>query len=424
MEDRVRTRLALACIACIAAVEASAQTSPPQDVARGVTVLTRPREELDPQGVRIGSFRLDASAAGALGYDSNIYGNNANRQGSGFWDTLLAASLNSQWTTHALSVTGSLTDRQYFDQSDLSWLDWNVGVAGRYDFSGSANMSAGYQHQRSHLSVSNVDVQQAGIFRQVPYSVDEFRLGSQVGLNRVTLNAELNYRIFRYSDVGQYATIPGATAPNTTLLDFNSWAAGLSAAYELAPGRSVLVTGRFQDVQYTDSGAGDRNSTTWAVLGGFRYDFDGIWQAAAAAGFLQRNFNGGQFKTINVPLLEAQVFYNPTRLTTLSLAVRRGVNESIRSDTASYVFTYVRLGVDHELRRDIILSAAALYLRTDYNQPSQYADDGVLQVGAQWFLNRSVSIGATYQYTNRFNRSGSVVGFDQNYGLLRLRLAM
>lgn len=424
MKDRVRTRLAAACVACAAAADASAQTSPPEDVARGVTVLTRPRSELDPQGMRIGSFRLDASVAGAIGYDSNVYGNNANRQGSGFWDTLLAASLNSQWTTHALSVTAGLTDRQYFNQSDLSWLDWNLGLAGRYDFSGSASLSAGYQHQRTHLSASTLDVQQAGIFRQVPYSVDEFRLGSQVGLNRVTLNAELNYRIFQYGDVGPSATIPGATAPNTTLLDFNTWAAGLSAAYELAPGRSVLLTGRFQDVQYTDSGASDRNSTTWSVLGGFRYDFDGVWQAAAAVGFLQRNFNGGAFKSINTPLLEAQVFYNPTRITTLSLAARRGVNESIRSDTPSYLFTSVRLGVDHELRRNVILSAAALYLRTDYNQPSQHADDGVLQVGVQWFLNRSVSIGATYQYTNRFNRSGNVVGFDQNYGLLRLRLAL
>lgn len=418
-----RIRLAFAAIACLAAADAFAQSSRPEDVARGVTVLTRPRPELDPLGRRIGSFRLDASLAGAIGYDSNIFGNNANRQGSGFWDTLLAASLTSEWTTHALSITGGLTDRRYFDQSDLSWTDWNVGIAGRYDFSGSANVSAGYQHVRSHLPVSNVDVQQAGIFQQVPYNLDEFRLGATYGANRVTLTAEGNYRIFRYSDVSADAFVPG-TAQNVTLLDFNTWAAGLSAAYELAPGRSALLTGRIQDVQYTDSGNSDRNSFTWAVLAGFRYDFDGVWQAAAAVGYLQRDFNGGQFKSIQSPLLEAQVFYNPTRITTISLAARRGVNESIRADTASYLFTYVRLGVDHELRRDIILSAAAIYLRSDYNQPSQHADDGVLQIGAQWFLNRSVSIGATYQYTNRFSRSGSVVGFDQNYALLRLRLAL
>ena len=416
-----RTRLALAVMACLGTTEALAQSA--ADTGRGVTVLTRPRPELDPPGMRIGSFRLDASATGGLGYDSNIFGNNAIRRGSGFWDTYLAAALSSEWTTHALSVTAGLSDRRYFDQSSLDFTDWNAGIAGRYDFSGSANISAGYQHVRSHLPVSSVDVQQAGILQQVPFSSDEFRLGGTIGINRLSLTAEGNYRMFRFDSVGADYLAPG-TNPNTALLDFNTFAAGLSAAYELAPGRAFLLTGRIQDVRYADSAYSDRNSFTWAVLAGFRYDFDGVWQASAAVGYLQRDFNGPQYAMISAPILEAQVFYNVTQITTLSLAARRSVDESVRTDAASYLRTFVRLGVDHELRRNVILSGALVYDRRDYKTPSQHSDDGAIQLGAQWFLNRSVSIGLNYQYTNRFSRTTGLPAFDQNLAMLRLRIAL
>ena len=96
----------------------------------------------------------------------------------------------------------------------------------------------------------------------------------------------------------------------------------------------------------------------------------------------------------------------------------------MRSDAASYLRTYARLGVDHELRRDIILSGALLLDRREYKTPVQHADDGIVQVGAQWFLNRAVSVGLNYQYTNRFSRTVGLPAFDQNLAMLRLRIAL
>ena len=40
----------------------------------GVTVLTRPRPEYEPAGIRLGDFLINAGASQALGYDSNVVG--------------------------------------------------------------------------------------------------------------------------------------------------------------------------------------------------------------------------------------------------------------------------------------------------------------------------------------------------------------
>src|SRR5215212_7426221 len=89
-------------------VEASGQNIGSVDAQRGVTVTTRPRPEFDPLGVRLGAFRLDAAVEGGLGYDSNIFGRNTNVKSDGFATQTAGVGLNSDWTTHALSVSGGM----------------------------------------------------------------------------------------------------------------------------------------------------------------------------------------------------------------------------------------------------------------------------------------------------------------------------
>ncbi len=425
MRHAVRSPHAPAFMACLVAAflapaaPAAAQEDLRTVPARGQPVMERPRPEVDPAGVRMGSFRLDASAAAGIGYDDNLFGSNRTRRGDGFGETALRARLASDWTTHAVGVSAGLTDRRYFSERNLDWTDWDASVFGRYDIDSVTAVRASYVRRREHLDPQNVDAQQAGLVEPVPYDVDEIDAGIATMLNRIPLGASATYSRYRYQDEAGAGGV-GAFS----VFDYDTLTLRLDSGYEFMPGRTLTIGVRHQTVTYQDLLLRDRDSETWAGLVGFRYDFDGVWAARIAVGYARRDYSGAQFKPIETPAVDIAVTWNVTPLTTISFAAGRAIRESIRTNSASYVSDYAVLRADHELYRNIILSASAGLNRQDYQQPSESALDGVLRASATWLVNRNIAVTLDYQYTNRLSRSGGIPDFDENVVFLRARFAI
>jgi hypothetical protein len=196
----------------------AAQDFAPDATARGVTVLTRPRPEFDPVGVRVGGFRLDAAGELGAGYDSNLFGRSSDRVGDGFLETAAEAALRSDWTRHALGLTGTFASRSFADEAAQDWINWSAGAFGRYDIGEFGSLGARYAHRRQHLEVSSVDVQQAGVTEPVPYDVDEFEVTGATRFNRLRLNGAAAYQIYRYADVPSTQTSFG-----TNVYDDDTW---------------------------------------------------------------------------------------------------------------------------------------------------------------------------------------------------------
>ncbi|NMJ42493.1 outer membrane beta-barrel protein [Roseomonas sp. JC162] len=384
---------------------------------RGQTVMERSRPEVDPVGVRLGSFRLDASAAVGVGYDDNLLGTSTDRLGDGFVEESARASLVSDWTVHQLGVRAGIVNRTYFNEGNFDWTDWDASAFGRYDFGGDTSVNAAYTHSRLHLAPQSVDVQQAGLAEPVPYNVDQFDVGGTTRFNRVTLGLSATYAMYRYDNV------PGPGG-DVSIYDYNSLILRLDTGYEFVQGRSVTLGIRYQDVKYQDSISRDRDSQTWAALAGFRYDFDGVWAARIAVGYAWRDYEGPQFKSLGTPAVEANVTWNATALTTLNLTASRSIQESIRSTTASYVSNYAQLRVDHELLRNVILSGWAGVGGQEYQQPTQRATDLIFGAQATWLMNRHLALSLEYRYVDRVSATGGLQEYDENLVFLRLRAAL
>lgn len=397
---------------------AQAQTFPPEATARGVTVETRPRPEFDPLGVRIGAFRLDAAAAGGLGYDDNVFATRRDRTGDGFANWRLDAGLTSDWTRHAVGVTASYEETRYFSETILNWRDWSTGVFGRLDIGSNSNVEARYNHLRLHLDASSVDVQQAGLARPAPYDVDELQISGLTRLNRLFLTGILNYRIYQFEDV----SLDGVVSP-LSLNDYKTWLLALGSGYALAPGRLVTLIGRIQDIRYDDQASRGRDSFTWEILTGFQYDFDGVWQARIGIGYRQRNYDSPQIKNLEGLALEGEVIWVPTQLTTVTLGARRTVEESISLNQVSYTRTLVQARVDHELLRNVILGVELGFDRRDYETDLRASDLYTILSG-RWLINRNMSLSASYQFVTRIEAKGGAQEYYQNLFQVRLRFAI
>ncbi|MFC7474012.1 outer membrane beta-barrel protein [Dankookia sp. GCM10030260] len=401
------------------AVAQSAAGISRQDVERGMTVASRQRRDYNPLGVRLGAFTLNALADGGPGFDSNLLGTKSNKTSDGFMDESASVSLDSDWSRHGVGVSGNMDARQYFTNSEYDWIDWDVGTYGRYDFSSRTNAEARYRHYRDHLDVYSIDVQSAGISRPVPYDSDEFQATGTTQLGRVGLVGTGMHRTYRFQNV-----VIGGVPNLVSLNDFDTTIGALGTSYAFSQGRFANVIFRVQDISYQKEVSRGRDSFTWEVLGGFTYDFDGVWQGRIAFGWRERSYKDPNLKNLSGPAVEGQLTWAPTLLTTVRFNVARTIEESIRQDAVSFNRTAGGVGVDHELRRNIILSGD---FRADYRQytsPTQTAFDGIFTATARYLLNRNMSVIGTYAYSRRFEASNGLPEYDRNLFQVRLRVAL
>ncbi|MDN3565241.1 outer membrane beta-barrel protein [Paeniroseomonas aquatica] len=399
--------------------EAYAQIGAASDTARGVTVQSRARPDYDPLGVRLGGYRLDGAVEIAPGWDSNLFGRKNNVVSDGFVDERANVDLRTDWTTHALGASVTSDNRQYFSRSALNYNDWTIGGFGKYDFNATTNVTAQYRHYREHLDVYNFDVQRAGITQPVPYNSDEVAVLGQTAFNRLGLQALGVYRSFQFED----ATV-GGVQNQLSAQSFNTVIGSLGGSYSLAPGRAVNAVFRVQDISYSDALTRGRDSFTWEALGGFQYDFDGVWQARVAVGWRQREYRAANIKTLQGPAVEAVLTWAPTQLTTLRFNVNRTIEESIRADAVSFQRTQAGIGVDHEYLRNIILGADLRADRREYESPNQQVTDALATVSARYLLNRNMQLIGTYTYVRRIETSAGLDEYSRNLVQLRLRFAL
>ena len=252
--------------------------------------------------------------------------------------------------------------------------------------------------------------------RPVPFDSDEAQISGTTRFNRLGLTGIGLYRTFRFEDV-DVNNVRQFTSNNS----FDTAIGALGSSYAFSPGRYVTATVRLQDISYTRSVSRGRDSFTWIALAGFNYDFDGIWAGNVGVGYQQRDYRSPLIKNLEGFALDGRLSYSPTLLTTLTLNVARTLEESIRQDAVGYVRTAGAVRVDHEYLRNVILGSELRLDRREYDNPSEQATDGSLQVDGRWLLNRSISVSGSYAYSRRLSSSGGARQFDYDRNLVQVR---
>ena len=147
-------------------------------------------------------------------------------------------------------------------------------------------------------------------------------------------------------------------------------------------------------------------------------DFGGITFGELYAGYLQQFYDDSDLSTVNAPTFGGALTWNATTLTTVSLAVERAVLETTFEDASAYVSTSGELTVDHELLRNVILTAGGAITNNNYEGANRTDWFYIGNLGARYLLNRNLYVSAGYLYRHR--TSDEVNNFDQN--LFRLGL--
>ena len=105
------------------------------------------------------------------------------------------------------------------------------------------------------------------------------------------------------------------------------------------------------------------------------------------------------------PLVGFHLTWTPTGLTTVHLNLDRNPQETTEPTSPGYLSTVFSVGVDHELRRNVILLGNVGYTDNQYEQdgPGQKDNENITYVGlgGKYLFSRRFYASAEYNYERR-----------------------
>jgi hypothetical protein len=385
--------------------QASPATQPnlaQRQIDRGQTVRGRPRPDYDPQGLPVGGFTLFPELVVAPLFDDNVFRDEGDAESdivTVFSPTVL---LESNWANHALNFEAGADIGKYIDFDDEDFEDYRFNADGRLDVTRDTvlRLSGGLVH--GHQGRGDPD-DPAGSLE--PSQFDRYSGAAQASHRMGRFTGILSGGV-RRTDFDDVPRLGGGLDINNDDRDSVFYDASAQVNYEIVPDYSAFVRlGSFWtdfDDALDDSGV-DRDSNGYDAVAGMEVDFGGIVFGDFFAGYTYTERDDPSLDNMDGFNVGADITWNVTRLTTITGTVTREVRDTTLGGASGSFATEVGLQVDHELLRNLIVSANASGRQNDYEGIDRTDYDLVGGVSVDYFINRYFFVGALYEHRERLS---------------------
>jgi hypothetical protein len=409
------TRALLAGCAVVAA-GSGADVAFAQDAEVSPFVRDRDRPELDPLGVRFGSFFLFPQAVAGLGYESNVFAEENDTDGDFVATFEPSFRLVSDFSRHELRLVGRVAAGRYFEFEDENFTDYGLEAGGRYDFGNGAEASGALFHRRDHEGRADPDA----VFAKeepVVFTTTGVSGSFTQPFGRFSATVGAGARTLDFRDVA----LRGGGESNEDDRDRDAYDASLRLGYEIVPGYEAFVRGTYDWVRYDgrDDLGRDRENDGYEVVGGARIDLTGLVVGQVFAGYFEREYDDNAFNDPSGLSFGGRLDWALTGLTTLYGEARRNVVETTVAGASSIQQTVFLAGVDHELLRQLVLNGEARLVRDDFQGIAREEDTVRLSAGAVYTLNRNLFLEGGYSFVSRDSDAANR-SYDNNIVLFRV----
>jgi hypothetical protein len=385
--------LASVCLAAVGAGASHAQTINNNfSRDRSVSVAQRARPEYAPLGLRLGAFRLSPTLTAAAGYNDNVFYTETNEKSSGILVIAPRVSGATTWSRHALAFNVGAISESYGSASSENSTEWNANLSGRLDINSAASVAGDITHARTYESRYGYQSVAAAAER-TPIDSDRANLSVTLIGNRLRFIGALGTSKETYGDVPSQlgGTIFQGYRDMTTM--------SLSGRvdYAISPALSVFVSVAKNERDYEAAVLNDSEGSILAV--GSSFDISALARGEVQVGSFEQTYKGSVGKQSNA-YINALVEYFPSPLTTVTGTANRYFADYPSATGAGTTALNTRLGlsVDHELLRNLILSAGIQSQRYEFQGIDRDDKGFTVNLGGRYLLNRRVSLEAAYTY--------------------------
>lgn len=354
------------------------------------------QEPYDPVGIKIGSFVLFPELDLGTSYYSNVFHAPSAKSDVAF-DVVPSARLVSNWSRHALefSATGILSF--YNDYTTEDDRDYQLEARGRLDITSRANIQALISRQQSFEDRSALDASSAGTRAKI--IEDQAVAAYNQKFNRLSLQ-------FRgsISDYSYGSTDDAGTVTNNKDRDYTQYEEAARATWELKPQLSPFFEVAVNHRDYSEAAQSDginRTSNGERYRFGISFGNDGdIVRGEISLGYGVQTPSDRRLHAVDGLIIDANATWRVTPLTSILFNAMSDVSETTTADVGGAFYRSASIGIRHELRRYLVVSAA-------FNYSNQDSQDGVISdnefreiLGIEYFADRNTVLYGRYEHVN------------------------
>jgi hypothetical protein len=388
-------------------------------------VLSRPRPDYDPLGIRLGSFIVHPSVGVAETYDSNIFATQTGAVSDFYFTGSPGVSIASDWNRHSLAFTANGQFKQYASHSSENVNNATTDLRGRYDISNGQYFIADGGYALLHEDRASPDSTTAQA-HPTEYHVTGGYLAYVRELTRIGLRVDGTVTSYDFNNQFTNAQI---LVPEQDR-DRIEYVVAPRVSYEFIPGYQAFVRAlgnvrqynqQDQTLLHPDPGdfritnpSARRNSKGYEFDAGATIEVTRIVTAEIYVGYLHQEYESPLFPDVSSPAFGGNLLWNVTPLTSLKGSFSQSVAETtlvVAAPTAANPFaeqaasasreTNLQLTAEHELLRNLILTGSVGYVRDDYRGITRTDNTYGTDIGARYLMNRNIRVTADLSYSKR-----------------------
>ncbi|MEX2248140.1 MAG: outer membrane beta-barrel protein [Parvibaculum sp.] len=394
-------------------------------MALGASIVSAGAQEADPGagyeplGIRAGSFVVLPSLTTSAVYSDNIFRTESNTEDDLILTVQPQVLVESAWSRHALNLHAGVQSRFYDSNSSEDHTNWRVGADGRLDITRDTNVVGEVEYAELHEERGE-PLALATAAEPTPFSALSGSIELNQRFNRMTGTLGASYSQLDFD------TVPATVGPpiNNDGRDREEYEQRLRLGYDVSPDMNVFVEGRLNQIRYDlqpPAVADSRDSEGYAVQGGVTFAITRLVSGEVAVGYLEQEYDSPAFRNVSGLAYNADISWSMTPLTTVTFGAGSSVDESTSVGVGGRLSQYARVGVDHELMRNVQLSGALRFQNDDYEGTTQNEDYLDAGVGVRYLMNRNVSLRLGYDYGTR---ESNVAGRDYTENRVGLSLTL
>ena len=378
-------------------------------------VMTRHRPEYDPVGVRLGSFFFYPSLGVGESYNNNIYATESNTKNDYITTVAPNLLLQSNWGRHELHAKATGDFGLYKTFTTENYEDYTAETGGRLDVSRDQALTGSASYAHLHEDRSSPD--DVGGTKPTTYERAGLNAKYNQRFNRLGAQVEVRGDHLTFNDVPLFG---GGTLDSSDRDRFETEGA-LRVSYNFLPTTAVFMRGSYSRDIYDhtpDDNGFDRDSRGYRIDTGVNIDLTEILKLEASVGYLNDAFDDPRLKTVSDAAGTLLATWNITRLTTMKANFQRTVTPTTLDDASAEVDTGGFISLDHELLRNLTLSARFGYTNTTFEGITRVDNTILGAFSARYLLFQGAAVTAAYQ---RDDRSSNSQGAGYNRDMVTLR---
>ena len=331
--------------------------------------------------------------------------------------------MQSDWALHELrgDIGGSYQTYFNSDVEDFSALDANLQLRLDHSYNITTRFGVSYDLTTESAESDNLSVptplfvtDDPDVHRLSGFAEIEKQAGRLSGLLRGTIT-RASYEDASVSDGSSLSQSDRAN----TLFELEG-----RVGYEVSETFQPFIEASLGSRQHTkevDRNGNRRDSIVYALRGGVAFDQGDKLNGELSLGYSSEKFDDAAIDDLNGLTVDASVNWSPQRLTTITATAQTEFTGSTNANESGSVTYAVSLGMTHDLRPNLSLSASVLASLRDYEGSGRQDEVLQAQIGAEWRLNRNAAIIATLGHEIQESTDASS-SFDATTARLGLRL--